>query len=435
MRSDPADRLRRAALPPRPGGPDRLPSRDHLIRRLLGIILVGALVAGCGGEVSIAPPKPPADVTAPHAQQAQESLDRLVSALESGTRQDAVALAAPDADSLLGHVHDNAQALRIDQLSMRYVDEGTPLTEGDQADLPLDAWRGTVELEFAYGGIDQSPARLETSVVFAPTTSEVLVAGFGGGDLRSPMWLLDQLSVVRTRRSLLVVSGASAGRYPGLVTGALRQVGRVLPRWKGSLVVEVPGSSEQLEAAIDAPEGQYDAIAAVTTTADGALASGAPVRVLVNPEVYTKLRPRGAQVVMSHEAAHVATDAPFTSMPTWLLEGFADYVALDGAGVPVTVAARQVLDQIRKDGLPRRLPTSEDLSPSAEGLGATYEEAWLACRFFGREYGTDRLVRFYRKVSAGASAEEAFRVVLGMSQRGFVARWRTDLARLADMTG
>ena len=35
---------------------------------------------------------------------------------------------------------------------------------------------------------------------------------------------------------------------------------------------------------------------------------------------------------MSHEATHVATDATFASMPTWLLEGFADFVALDGRG-------------------------------------------------------------------------------------------------------
>ena len=42
---------------------------------------------------------------------------------------------------------------------------------------------------------------------------------------------------------------------------------------------------------------------------------------------------------MSHESTHVATDAPFATMPTWLLEGFADFVALDHAGVPVEKAA------------------------------------------------------------------------------------------------
>ena len=195
--------------------------------------------------------------------------------------------------------------------------------------------------------------------------------------------------------------------------------------------MEVPQSRAHLEAALQSQPGQYDNIAAVTTTADGSLATGAPVRVFVNRAVFGKLKARGAQVVMSHEATHVATEATFTSMPTWLLEGFADFVALEDAGIPVEVAAGQILDRIRTDGLPSRLPTSAELDPTATGLGATYEEAWLACRFLAQEYGTDRLVRFYRKVSEGASAEEAFRTELGTTQPRFVSQWRSDLARLA----
>ena len=186
---------------------------------------------------------------------------------------------------------------------------------------------------------------------------------------------------------------------------------------------------------MEAEPGQYDNIAAVTTSADGSLAPDAPVRVFVNPQVFAGLKPRGAQVVMSHETTHVATDAPFSSMPTWLLEGFADFVALDRAGVPVELAARQILARIRKEGLPRGLPSTRDLDPSANGLGATYEEAWLACRFLAQEYGARALVRFYRTVDGGASTQTAFRSVLGTSQGQFVSRWRDDLARLAGVAG
>ena len=114
----------------------------------------------------------------------------------------------------------------------------------------------------------------------------------------------------------------------------------------------------------------------------------------------------------------MATDAPFATMPTWLLEGFADFVALDHAGVPVDLAAGQILPRIRKNGLPDGLPTSQDLDPTANGLGATYEEAWLACRFLAQEYGERALVRFYRTVNDGASTQQAFRTVLHTSQRG-----------------
>ena len=125
------------------------------------------------------------------------------------------------------------------------------------------------------------------------------------------------------------------------------------------------------------------------------------MRVFVNPTVFGRLKERGAQVVMSHETTHVATDAPFATMPTWLLEGFADFVALDDAGVPVDLAAGQILARIRKEGLPDGLPSTQELDPTANGLGATYEEAWLACRFLAQEYGTAALVRFYRTVNDG----------------------------------
>jgi len=394
------------------------------------LAMAAGLLTGCDHEVAITPPKSSQDNGSDRAQQAQDTLDHLVEAVRKGTRKDAVALAGPHSGDLLGWVHDNADALRISDLSMRYVDEGTPLDAEEQSVAGPDAWRGTVQLRYRYRGLDETSAQLETSVVFLPTSDGVRIASFMGPDDRSPLWLLDRLSVVRTPRSLLLVAAGPPGRYAGLVTRALRQVADVLPDWHGPLLVEVPHSRAQLDNVLQAQPGQYDNIAAVTTTTDGSLTPGAPVRVFINPTVFGNLKERGAQVVMSHEATHVATAATFTTMPTWLLEGFADFVALENAGVPVDVAAGQILRRIKKSGLPDGLPTSVDLDPTANGLGATYEEAWLACRFLAQEYGTDRLVRFYRVVSNGASAPEAFRSELGTTQRAFVAQWRSDLARL-----
>ena len=395
------------------------------------LALVGATLTACQQQVDLKPPKATADSSSERADAAQKTLDRLVSALDGGSRDDTVGLAAPGADEPLGWVHDNAKSLRIADLSMRYVDEGAPLGAGDRAEFGQDAWQGSVQLAYRYEGLDRVPAQVETNAVFVPTPEGVRIARFGGGDSRVPLWLVDHLSVVRAPQTLLAVAGGPPGRYPALVKRARSQVQRVLPSWNGPLLVEVPRTRQQLDAAVRADPGQYDNIAAVTTSADGSLAPGAPVRVFVNPSVFDKLKQRGAQVVMSHEATHVATGATFVSMPTWLLEGFADFVALDGAGVPVDVAAGQILKRIRKDGLPKTLPTASDLDPTATGLGATYEEAWLACRFLAAEFGTDRLVRFYREVSNGTSAPDAFRSVLGLSQPEFVRRWRADLAGLA----
>lgn len=426
MRSVPADPTRRAARPHRAGGLLLVPT--------LVLALVG-LLAGCEREVDIAPPRASADSAGARADEAQSTLEDLVSALDDGSRSDAAALAAPGAGRLLEQVHHNAEALRVADLSMRYVDESAPLDAQETERFGDGAWRGTVQLVYRYAGVDRTPARIETGAVFVPTPRGVRIAAFGGADTRTALWLTGPLSVVRSADSLLVVADADPGRYPTLTTQALRQVRRTLPQWRSPLVVEVPRDRVQLEAAVQSTPGQYANIAAVTTTADGSLASDAPVRVFVNPGAFGKLKTQGAQVVMSHEATHVATGATFTSMPTWLLEGFADFVALRDAGVPVGLAARQILAKIRKDGLPRSLPTSEQLDPTAAGLGATYEEAWLACRFAGEEYGVGALVRFYRTVSGGTPVATAFRTVLGTTQREFVTRWRADLAGLAGVAG
>jgi len=118
-------------------------------------------------------------------------------------------------------------------------------------------------------------------------------------------------------------------------------------------------------------------------------------------------------------------------MPTWLLEGFADYVALRGTGIGVRTAAAQILARVRRDGPPDGLPTRADLAPTANGLGATYEEAWLACRFLGDRFGTATMVAFYDAVSGGEPVGRAFRTVVGTTQAAFTAAWRRDTAALA----
>ena len=333
------------------------------------LALLFPLVAGCDREIEVRPPQASTDTSDQRADQASKALARLVDGVQSGTRDDVIGLATPGARQLLGWVDDNAAALRISDLSMRYLDEGAPLSAAEQAEFGEDAWRASVELEYGYDGLDKAPARMETSVVFVPTSDGARIASFGDAESRTPLWLADKLSVVRTPETLLAVAGDPAGRYAELMGPAVRQVRRVLPNWRGPLLVEVPSSGKQLDSALQAEPGEYANIAAVTTTVDGSLSSDAPVRVFVNPTVFGRLKERGAQVVMSHEATHVATGATFATMPTWLQEGFADFVALDGAGVPVELAARQILDRIRKEGLPRRLPTHRGPGPECQRAG------------------------------------------------------------------
>jgi hypothetical protein len=179
-----------------------------------------------------------------------------------------------------------------------------------------------------------------------------------------------------------------------------------------------------------ASAGAYGEIAAVTTTADGSQSRSAPVHIFVNPAVFDPLGPRGAQIVMSHEATHVATGAALSTMPTWLLEGFADYVALDHVDLPPAVTASQILRQVRRRGAPAHLPGKAEFDAHNKSLGASYEAAWLACRLLAERYGEKRLIDFYRTADRTSSTTTAFRA-LGTTQGAFTAAWRADLRTLA----
>jgi hypothetical protein len=131
--------------------------------------------------------------------------------------------------------------------------------------------------------------------------------------------------------------------------------------------------------------------------------------VFVNPEVTDGLRRAGAQVVMSHELVHVAMDAVRRPVEPWLLEGFADYVALRDTRLPDRVTLGRAIDAARRDGVPEALPTAADFDTRAEDLQARYEEAWLACRIIAERLGERGLVEVYEAASSGVPVLRALR--------------------------
>jgi len=420
---------------------------------LVVLALALGLLAGCERGTELDPPRG----AAPAGRAAVEGgvpvlVSRLEQALRARDADAARATATSQAGPLLAAVVDNVRALDVRDLSLRYVAPDAPPSDAERAALGDDVVAVRVRLGFAYAGVDERPASVESRVLLQPSQDGPRVAALGGvsgatpaagtsgsdepvAGTRTPLWFSTPLTVVRQGSTVLAVADAAAGRYPRLVERAVTQVRQVLPRWRGDLVVEVPSDQDQLDAVLAAPDGRFDAIAGLAATVDGGSVRGTPVRVYLNPGVFGALSREGAQVVLTHEATHVAVGAPYAAMPLWLLEGFADYVALAGDRVPVDVAARQVLQRVRDEGLPDGLPSSADLDPSAPGLGATYEEAWLACRYLGAEFGQDALVRLYETVDAGTPTTRAFAQVLDTTERRFVEGWRRDLARLAGVAG
>ena len=409
---------------------------------MLSLLLgVGVVLFVNRPESAVLPPDRPTGATEDgadtRADAATELLDRLGDRLEGGTRRQVVALAAPgdrEAARELATIHANVRALRITDLSLRYVDENAARLSADREQaLGERGWVGDVELDWRLRGFDAAEGHLEITLTFADTArGAAFVSARDDYGEPAPLWLLERLSVERSRRALVMAADDQrAGRFLRLANQAVLDVRKVLPDFPGRLVVELPGSQRLLARAIGAEPGSYTGIAAVTTTVDGSLTPDAPAHIFVNRRVFDPLGPRGSQIVMSHEATHVATQAAVSSMPTWLLEGFADYVALAHVDLPVSITGSQILVRVREDGPPKQLPGRRAFDPESEALGASYESAWLACRLLAEKYGEKKLVAFYRESNRVSSTEKAFGNILGTDDKAFTRAWRNYLRDLA----
>ncbi|MEJ7832607.1 MAG: hypothetical protein WKF79_06815 [Nocardioides sp.] len=392
-------------------------------------LLVGVVAWFALRDDSYVVPQPPSAGSGIEPGAATDTLAALQAAVETRDSDAAAALAVSEdgtSRTQLGALVANARALEVEDFTLRYVDEASGISADGE-------WTAAVDVTWAFGGFDQAPSRTEVLVRFRTGDDRLSIASIGGGDGRTPVWMAGPVSVRRTPSTLVLVSGEPdrIAEYEAVAESAIPVVRRVVTDWTPRLVVEVPPDAAGLDEALGAEAGEYANIAAVTTAADGSLAPDAPVHVFVNPEVFDRLGRIGAQVVMSHEATHVATDAPSSLMPLWLIEGFADYVALRDIDLPLTTTAGQIIEQVRRDGPPQDLPAPADFDTADSKLGAAYEAAWLASVVLAERGGQRGLVRFYDAVRSGNDLEASFEASFAWSQAEFLRAWRTRLTDVA----
>jgi hypothetical protein len=380
----------------------------------------------------------PVEATTDRDAGAADALARLERALRRGEVRAAAEVAAPDqrASRLeMRRLVRNADRLDLGEgLALRHLsDSATALTARQRDRWGDEAWVADVQVTWRYGGVDRELSVLTVPVAFTRDDEDVRVlsADLPQAD-RAPVWLVGPVQVARGRDAVAVTSGDhSAREFLRLAETAAATVRHTLPEWDGVLCVEVPADQTSFRDAAGVPEQQASAIAAVTTTPDGTSVRGAPQHVYINPRLFRPLRQEGRDIVLAHEAAHVALGAALLDLPMWLSEGVADHVALARSTTPVETLAAQILRVTRQDGAPRQLPGKPEFDGSDRRIGAWYEAAWLAVELIADTYGEDALWRFYRRSVRDAGTTGAFRDVLGTTQREFVGAWRAHLTALA----
>lgn len=401
---------------------------------LLGLALA-ASVAACG-DVYVPPaPTPPSgqDDSARAFAAGQAALATLSRAVRTDDRRAAAALGIGPA-GVPAQIVANAHTLGVRGLRLRLID--TVASARPQRYGP-DAWVGSVAVSYRLPE-DASPTSLSTDFVFVPGPGgSARIAATGGYGARGAIWLQDRIRVRRSAQALLIVAaGQRVTRYWPLVTRAVATVEQVAHPPRRTLVFEVPRSQAQLEADTGTAAGGDDLVAGDTATVGGDTGPRSPLHSFFNPATFRTQSRVEAQVVVTHEAALQATRAPLSAMPFWLEEGFADYVALDHAGIPLRTAAEHILAQTRRSGPPGHLPTRSDFDYNSstgtlDQLNAAYESSWLACRYLATTWGERALVSVYDRVQRGSTLDAALRSVVGSSTAQLTSGWQHYLAALA----
>jgi hypothetical protein len=321
--------------------------------------------------------------------------------------------------------------------------DGPPLGGYQASLLPEGSFIARVVLRYTFAGSD-SPVEREQFFTLVPRNGRWLLADDkdgGPGRTRDgfgeDLWELGPVTVVRGRSSL-VIGAATAAVLRGYAREADRSVRDVRAVWKRDWsrrpVIIVPRTQADMARVIGTTAEGLEQIAAVTT---GYSESGPTLgdRVVINPAAWRDLVDLGRRVVMTHEVTHLATRAAtHASVPIWMSEGFADYVAYDSVDLPPEEVADDLLDSVRDGKGPKELPREIDFDPKAGNITHGYEGAWLATQMIADRYGERKLIELYVAMAdpAGDAPEDDIRAVLGVSEQKLVKDWRAYLKSLAN---
>ena len=318
--------------------------------------------------------------------------------------------------ALATNVWQALDLLEIGQTRWRFISGGDAVVhQGGDANAKVEvSWDG-------------GTAKLSVRVQPRTDGTFDIVGISGAANDQLPVWAAGKLtsSVTRGVEVIRISGGDAVTDIEANAQEARREVNAVLgaDASKGPLVVVSAPSQKVAADLLGSPVdglGQVAAVAASREDREGRLPSRL---VVLNPVQFAQMDARAAQIVLTHEATHVLAGGLDASAEPWVVEGFADFVALHDDTADLSVSAGQALAQTRQDP-PANLPSAAEFTASAHGLGAAYELAWLAFRMLAEENGDAAVISFYRSVINGDSVDQASRAAFGMSLAKLTDEWR-----------
>jgi hypothetical protein len=254
-----------------------------------------------------------------------------------------------------------------------------------------------------------------------------------GTDQRLEPWLFKDLYLTRTPHVLVVGDrghSSRAHRLARTLEALTVDVRRVWPEhtWNGKVVAYAMTSTTfvrswyGLSAAGDAGNGHGDRasfVAKVVTVPSGGDAPGA-IRMVLTP--YLLDRPTSGSIdVLRHEMTHVATARLGPGVPTWLVEGAAEYTGFarrDGDDLDATttfgrhgLTSAEVTSTASRRWRPTLLERPAFYNGSEAAVDEHYNSAFITCLYIADRYGESALRRLYEEASRTTEAAALSRVL------------------------
>jgi hypothetical protein len=285
-------------------------------------------------------------------------------------------------------------------------------------------------------GVDEDPVAAPWVPIFALVSSKWRLVGEGKGkDFPSGVggqpWDAGPIVVERSEKVVGVFSAnnRSKGReLVGIADLALKQVAVVRPdQWVGKVFMTAVRDRAVFDAYFGASPERVDQVAAIAVPHYNDVpdwngtATYSATRVIFNPdEIDEDTDQLGAD--MSHEFTHAAM-APVTTgwTPTWLVEGFAEYVSYKGAQIQAESLSRAL-----KDATTENLAAGEQFYEEP----LNYITGWLACRMISETYGEAKLIALYERFQQTSNEDVVVSQVLGIPRTTLIKNWQEYVAKL-----